>query len=93
MSNALDLVVRLQSTSQDEGQHNLLQKHMSTKIEKIITQYCQELQRSLDEFNQQQKSPPTGVDLPRVAGTLVWARSLFVQVKQPHLIISDLVKR
>ena len=52
VSNALDLVVRLQSTSQDEGQHNLLQKHMSTKIEKIITQYCQELQRSLDEFNQ-----------------------------------------
>ena len=51
VSNALDLVVRLQSTSQDEGQHNLLQKHMSTKIEKIITQYCQELQRSLDEFN------------------------------------------
>lgn len=37
VSNALDLVVRLQSTSQDEGQHNLLQKHMSTKIEKIIT--------------------------------------------------------
>ncbi|CAL6054637.1 Dynein_heavy chain [Hexamita inflata] len=91
LTRTLELVVRLQQTDQN-GEH-MLQKHMSTKVEEIITQYCIELQRCIDEFNEKQKDPPTGIDLPSVPGTLVWARSLFISVRDPHNIINQLVQR
>lgn len=70
---------------------DLLQKHMATKIEKIIGQYCGELERSYEEYARLSGSPPTGVDLPKVAGALVWARSLFVAVRDPHNVIAKLI--
>ena len=97
VSSGLELVSRLSLKTATEAPEargtaatTILSNHMSGKIEEILRQYCEELQRSIKEFELKKDQPPIGIDLPPLAASVVWARSLFVAVKEPYRIMRQL---
>eukprot|EP00702_Spironucleus_salmonicida_P008256 EST49547.1 Dynein heavy chain [Spironucleus salmonicida] len=92
VSQALDLIIKLQTAQQISNSSSILANHMKTKTEDIIQQYVTELTRTEKEFDLKHKSPPIGIDLPKIAGTLVWCRSLYAAIKTPMDQIKQLPK-
>ncbi|TNJ29738.1 IAD-1alpha dynein heavy chain [Giardia muris] len=99
VSSALDLIIKLNGmnpSAQDQGEQqgstaaSILSSHMHGKVEEVLRQYCEELRKCITEFERKKDQPPLGIDLPPLAASVVWARSLFVSVKGPHRVMKML---
>eukprot|EP00397_Hematodinium_sp_SG-2012_P000029 GEMP01000029.1.p1 GENE.GEMP01000029.1~~GEMP01000029.1.p1 ORF type:complete len:4546 (+),score=1158.20 GEMP01000029.1:32-13639(+) len=67
-----------------------INKKMNEKFVDILTQYGNEVRRMRQLFQKGKDEPPIFKNMPLVAGSIQWARSLFYRVKRPVLAFNTM---